>query len=147
VDYADIESSDDEDTVYDHSTREGRVVEAAPMLDRVGNSLRQTILDIEGFPRRNVDEGTLNSFLERVAKRLHRVASRLGCRTLVQRDVHGVTHTFSGVGTSTPSVAASAGQSLSRSTRDTFDYGPEEIGMSQLEDASSTQQTQPRAHR
>jgi hypothetical protein len=35
VDYADIESSDDEDTVYDRSTREGRVVEAGPMFDRV----------------------------------------------------------------------------------------------------------------
>ena len=89
----------------------------------------------------------LNASIQRVAKRLRRVASRLGCRTSVQREVHGVTHTFSGVGTSTPSVAASAGQSLSRSTRDTFDYGPEEIGMSQLDDAPSTQQTQPRAQR
>jgi len=35
VDYADIESSEDEDTVYDRSTREGRVVEAGPMFDRV----------------------------------------------------------------------------------------------------------------
>ena len=34
VDYADIESSEDEDTVYDRSTREGRVVEAGPMFDR-----------------------------------------------------------------------------------------------------------------
>ena len=65
----------------------------------------------------------------------------------MQRDVHGVTHTFPGVGTSTPSIAALAGQSSSRSTRDTFDYGPEEIGMSQLDDVPSTQQTQPRAHR
>jgi len=32
---ADIESSEDEDTVYDRSTREGRVVEAGPMFDRV----------------------------------------------------------------------------------------------------------------
>ena len=35
VDYANIESSEDEDTVYDRSTREGRVVEAGPMFDRV----------------------------------------------------------------------------------------------------------------
>jgi len=35
VDYADIESSEDEDTVYDRSTREGRVVEAGAMFDRV----------------------------------------------------------------------------------------------------------------
>ena len=64
-----------------------------------------------------------------------------------KRDVHGVTHTFPGVGTSTPSVTASAGQSSSRNTQDTFDYGPQEIGMSQLQDAPSTQQTQPRAQR
>ena len=84
----------------------------------------------------------LNASIQRVAKRLRRVASRLGCRTSVQRDVHGVTHTFPGVGTSTPSVTASAGQSSSRNTQDTFDYGPQEIGMSQLQDAPSTQQTQ-----
>jgi len=89
----------------------------------------------------------LNASIQRVAKRLRRVASRLGCRTSVQRDVHGVTHTFPGVGTSTPSVTASAGQSSSRNTQDTFDYGPQEIGMSQLQDAPSTQQTQPRAQR
>ena len=35
VDYANIESSEDEDTVYDRSTQEGRVVEAGPMFDRV----------------------------------------------------------------------------------------------------------------
>jgi len=64
VDYADIESSEDEDTMYDRSTREGRVVEDGPMFDRVGNSLRRTIEDIEGFPRRNVNETTLNTFLE-----------------------------------------------------------------------------------
>jgi len=89
----------------------------------------------------------LNASIQRVAKRLRRVASHLGCRTSVQRDVHGVTHTFPDVGTSTPSVATSAGQSSSRNTQDTFDYGPEEIGMSQLQDAPSTQQTQPRAQR
>ena len=89
----------------------------------------------------------LNASIQRVAKRLRRVANRLGCRTSVQRDVHGVTHTFPGVGTSTPSVTASAGQSSSRNTHDTFDYGPQEIGMSQLQDAPSTQQTQPRAQR
>ena len=89
----------------------------------------------------------LNASIQRVAKRLRRVASRLGCRTSVQRDVHGVTHTFPGVGTSTPSIATSAGQSLSRNTQDTFDYGLEEIEMSQLQNAPSTQQTQPRAQR
>ena len=44
-------------------------------------------------------------------------------------------------------LRGTARQSSSRSTRETFDYGPEEIGMSQLDDAPSTQQTQPRAQR
>ena len=38
-DYADIESSDDEDTAYDQSTRAGRWVEAGPILDRVVSQL------------------------------------------------------------------------------------------------------------
>ena len=38
-------------------------------------------------------------------------------------------------------------QSGPNQTQDTFDYGPQEIGMSQLQDAPSTQQTQPRAQR
>ena len=39
ADYADIESSDDEDTAYDQSTRVGRQVEAGPILDRVVSQL------------------------------------------------------------------------------------------------------------
>lgn len=35
ADYADIQSSEDEDTAYDIATRAGTVVEAAPILDRV----------------------------------------------------------------------------------------------------------------
>ena len=38
-DYADIESSDDEDTPYDQSTCVGRQVEAGPILDRVVSQL------------------------------------------------------------------------------------------------------------
>ena len=38
-DYADIESSDDEDMAYDQSTRAGRQVEAGPILDRVVSQL------------------------------------------------------------------------------------------------------------
>jgi hypothetical protein len=34
-DYMDIQSSDNEDTLYDLATREGTVVEAAPILDQV----------------------------------------------------------------------------------------------------------------
>ena len=37
--YADIESSDDEDTAYDQSTCAGRQVEAGPILDRVVSQL------------------------------------------------------------------------------------------------------------
>ena len=39
ADYADIESSDDEDTAYDQSTRAGRQVEAGLILDRVVSQL------------------------------------------------------------------------------------------------------------
>ena len=39
ADYADIESSDDEDTAYDQSTHAGRQVEAGPILDRVVSQL------------------------------------------------------------------------------------------------------------
>ena len=38
-DYADIESSDDEDMAYDQSTRAGRLVEVGPILDRVVSQL------------------------------------------------------------------------------------------------------------
>ena len=38
-DYANIESSDDEDTAYDQSTHAGRQVEAGPILDRVVSQL------------------------------------------------------------------------------------------------------------
>ena len=38
-DYADIESSDDEDTMYDQSTHVGRQVEVGPILDRVVSQL------------------------------------------------------------------------------------------------------------
>ena len=38
-DYADIESSDDEDTAYDQTTRVGRQVEVGPILDRVVSQL------------------------------------------------------------------------------------------------------------
>ena len=38
-DYTNIESSDDEDTAYDQSTRARRQVEAGPILDRVVSQL------------------------------------------------------------------------------------------------------------
>ena len=87
--------------------------------------------------------------IQRIAKQLCRAASRLGCRTSVQRDVQGFTHTSAGVGTSTASVAALAGQSSSRGTQATFEEEEEveEIGPSQLQDAPSTQPMQPCGHR
>jgi hypothetical protein len=44
ADYADIQSSDDEDTSYNLATQEGMVVEAAPILNRVVWSPNTTIL-------------------------------------------------------------------------------------------------------
>ncbi|CAN6336643.1 unnamed protein product [Urochloa humidicola] len=139
ADYADIESSEDEDTPYDLATREGTVVEVAPILDRVGNAIKQSV--IERFPRTGVDETTLNTFLGRLGRRLRRAAARCGCRTTVAMDVHKPPARFSDT--------MCAGQSTSRSTRDTFedtsgqDDEAEEIGSSQLTDAPSTQPTQP----
>lgn len=66
ADYGDIQSLDDEDTSYDLATRSGTLVEAAPILDRVGNALKQSVLDIERFPRTGVDEPTLSNFLGHV---------------------------------------------------------------------------------
>ncbi|XP_021311829.1 serine/threonine-protein phosphatase 7 long form homolog [Sorghum bicolor] len=62
-DYAYLESSEDEDTSYDLVARQGTLIEAAPVLDRVGNAIKQSVLDIERFPRTGVDEHTLNNFL------------------------------------------------------------------------------------
>ena len=39
ADYVDLDSSDDEDTSYDLTTRQGTLVEAAPVLDQVVNDL------------------------------------------------------------------------------------------------------------
>ena len=87
ADYADIESSDDEQTSYDLATRAGTQVEPAPIVDRVvmstitpsfkylgferinicfimqGNVLKQSMIEIEQFPRTGVDDHTLNNFL------------------------------------------------------------------------------------
>jgi hypothetical protein len=40
ADYADIRSSEDEDTAYDRATRGGTQVEAAPVLDRVVSNVQ-----------------------------------------------------------------------------------------------------------
>lgn len=163
ADYADMESSGDEDTSYDLATRGGTLVEAAPILDRVGNTLRRSVLDLERFPRTGVDETTLNNFLGRLARRLRSAAARCGCRTQAPMDVHvpqrhlpdAGTETV-GLGTSSHGGTASGGQSSSQTTRDTFEGlggeeedEAEEIGPSQLQGAPSTQPSQPppRRHR
>ncbi|XP_072150856.1 serine/threonine-protein phosphatase 7 long form homolog [Setaria viridis] len=86
-DYADIHSSDDEDTVYDQSTRAGRQVEAGPILDRMGRTLQSSVRDIEHF-RPRVTNPETRSFLQRLSNRLRRAAARCGCRTAMTRDVH-----------------------------------------------------------
>ncbi|XP_012702784.1 serine/threonine-protein phosphatase 7 long form homolog isoform X1 [Setaria italica] len=79
-DYADIHSSDDEDTVYDQSTRAGRQVEAGPILDRMGRTLQSSVRDIEHF-RPRVTDPEMRSFLDRLSNRFRRAAARCGCRT------------------------------------------------------------------
>ena len=85
--------------------------------------------------------------LQRIAKRLRRAATRLGCRTSATTDVQNLSHSALGVATSSVPSAASAGQSSSRGTRATFEDDPEEIGLSQMHDAPSTQPTQSRSCR
>ncbi|XP_066323227.1 uncharacterized protein, partial [Miscanthus floridulus] len=161
ADYADIESSDDEYTSYDLATRAGTQVEAAPILDRVGNTLKQSVLDIEHFSITGVHDRTMTqNFLTRLAHRLSRAAARCGCGTSVAMDVHapptGLSDTSVCLGTSSHGGTASRGQSSSRATMDTFqglrdedededenEGGYEELGPSQLLNAPSTQPTQP----
>ncbi|XP_066322387.1 uncharacterized protein [Miscanthus floridulus] len=68
-DYADIESSDDEDTAYDQSTRTGKQVQAGPILDRVDNTLKCSVEDIEHFRPRVRDDDT-HSFLDIISVKL-----------------------------------------------------------------------------
>ena len=93
VDYADIDSTDDEGTTYDEATRLGTQVEVAPVLDRVviltclfllslllshfalpnfvnnlefflqGNTLRRSVEDIERF-HHTVSDTTARTFLD-----------------------------------------------------------------------------------
>ncbi|CAN6303670.1 unnamed protein product [Urochloa humidicola] len=157
ADYTEIQSSDDEDTTHDRKARDGTVVEAAPILDRVGNTLRQSVINIERFPRTGVDEVTLSSFLGKLSRRLRRAAGRCGCRVSVAMDVHAprVEH---GTGTSEHGAATSVDPGATSSSRATFEdsttdddqptpTGPEELGMSQLPDAPSMQPTQLPAQR
>ncbi|XP_034583403.1 protein MAIN-LIKE 1 isoform X2 [Setaria viridis] len=141
-DYADIHSSDDEDTVYDQSTRAGRQVEAGPILDRMGRTLQSSVRDIEHFRPRVTDPDT-RSFLERLSNRLRRAAARCGCRTATTRDVHIPSLREGGVGTS--SQGPSGSKSIASEEEDDDDddeQGAEELGPSQLQEAPLTQPTQ-----
>lgn len=117
ADYAELESSDDEDTSYDLVTRHGTHVEAAPILDRVGNSMMQSVVDIEHFSKTTSDSRTL-AFLSRLSRRLRCAAARCGCRTSVGVNIQ---HTLQHHGdTSLGLGAIIVAQGSSRSTRDAF---------------------------
>ncbi|XP_020404845.1 uncharacterized protein [Zea mays] len=131
-DYADIDSSDDEETEYDLSTRLGTQVEAAPILDRVGNTLRRSVEDIDR-QLLTTGDSSMRSFLQRLSRRLRGAAARCGYRTTIAHDVHVPSCTD----TATPSTGLGAG----------FDYDHDEIGPSQLEGAPSTQPLQPQERR
>ncbi|CAN6200537.1 unnamed protein product [Urochloa humidicola] len=139
ADYADIESSDDEDTTYDQDTRKGTLVEAGPLLDRVGNTLKRSVQDIEHFRPRLRDGCTvqdMESFLDRLYTRFRRAAARCGCRTMMQHNVHDPSTT-----------TGSSSHALTFEDDDhEVQHMPEEIGPSQLVDAPSTQPSPRRRH-
>ncbi|CAN6305867.1 unnamed protein product [Urochloa humidicola] len=89
ADYADIASSDDDNTIYDRKCREGNVVELAPILDRVGTSVRDSVTDIERFLQSPpaTDDTPAREFLQKLQRRLKRAAARCGCRAQVLADV------------------------------------------------------------
>uniref|UniRef100_K3YLZ9 Aminotransferase-like plant mobile domain-containing protein n=1 Tax=Setaria italica TaxID=4555 RepID=K3YLZ9_SETIT len=144
-DYAEIQSSDDEDTVYDQSTRAGRQVEAGPILDRMGRTLQTSVRDIEHI-RPRVRDPEVRSVLERLSNRLRRAAARCGCRTATTRDVHVPALRVPGIGTSSQGPSGSksiASEEVDDDDDDDDDeQRAEEIGPSQLQEAPLTQPTQ-----
>ncbi|TVU32807.1 hypothetical protein EJB05_24564, partial [Eragrostis curvula] len=74
-----MQSSDDENTPYDVATRQGTVVEIAPVLDRVGRDIRRSVNEIGNvmaFPAGQPDgESRLRAAMERLQRRLRRVAA------------------------------------------------------------------------
>ncbi|CAN6327793.1 unnamed protein product [Urochloa humidicola] len=128
-DYADIASSDDDDTQYDKQCREGTVVELAPILDRVGTSISESVTDIGRIlqsPPGN--ESGLREFLERLQRRLRRAAGRCGCRPQVLEDVAPApSHRSGHSGVAASSSAARAGHSgVAGSSSHTFTQDDEE---------------------
>ncbi|XP_021315899.1 uncharacterized protein LOC110435007 isoform X1 [Sorghum bicolor] len=159
ADYADITSSDEEQTSYDLATREGTQVECAPILDRVGNSLNKSVVEIERFPRTGVDQNTINTFLTRLARRLRRAARRCGCGTSTAIDIHEPhAQQWERWPSSISAPGGSRGQSSSTGTVDTFqvnrlqddeeqdeeteDHGYDELSDSEIPDAPTDQATQ-----
>lgn len=66
TDYAEQQSSDDEDTSFDIAARLGSQIEAAPILDRVGNSMLVYVVELERISRRTSDTTTLSLPLVRM---------------------------------------------------------------------------------
>ncbi|CAN6215829.1 unnamed protein product [Urochloa humidicola] len=125
ADYADIASSDDDDTTYDRRCREGNVVELAPILDRVGTSMRDSVTDIDCFlqspPR--TDDRPAREFLQKLQRRLRRAAARCGCRAQVLADVAAApSHRSSSRAVTASSSHAAATASSSR----TFSSGEDD---------------------
>ncbi|CAN6247071.1 unnamed protein product [Urochloa humidicola] len=171
ADYADIASSDDDNTTYDKACREGIVVELAPILDRAGTSIRDSVTDIDRFLRSPLveDSSAAKDFLQKLQRRLKRVAARCGCRAQVLSDVAaGPFHRASGSaaaasfshGTARQHRASGSTAAASSSTTPTFsdDLGDdddgeqsqqqhEEIGMSQMPDAPPSSQPAQRRRR
>ncbi|WVZ85625.1 hypothetical protein U9M48_032527, partial [Paspalum notatum var. saurae] len=90
-DYADMTSSDDEDTTFDQRATEGTQVEIAPILDRVGTSVRQSVDDITAFLATQADvphnTNPAMELLQKLKRRLSRVANRCGCWTQSMHDI------------------------------------------------------------
>ncbi|TVT99474.1 hypothetical protein EJB05_55143, partial [Eragrostis curvula] len=180
VDYADMESFDDENTPYDVATREGTVVELGPVLHRVGRDIRRSVNEMSNamtFPVGQPDgESRLRAAMERLQRRLRRVAARCGCRAQTMQDVAppvvspersrasgGSRSCASGGSRSRGRASSSRGASSSRtrsrargssssdaSDGNDHDYeAPEqdEIGPSQLGDAPSSSQATQRTRR
>ncbi|TVU32501.1 hypothetical protein EJB05_24232, partial [Eragrostis curvula] len=177
-DYADMESSEDENTPYDVATRQGTQVEIGPVLDRVGRDIRRSVNDISNamsFPAGQPDgESRLRAAMERLQRRLRRVAARCGCRAQTLQDVAppvlspersrasgGSRSRASGGSRSRGRASSSRGASSSRTrsrARDSSfsdasdgndnDYEePDVIGPSQLEDAPGSSQATQRTRR
>ncbi|CAN6218399.1 unnamed protein product [Urochloa humidicola] len=126
VDYADIASSDDDDTAYDQRCREGNVVELAPILDRVGTSMRDSVTDIDRFLQSPpaTDDRPARDFLQKLQRRLKRAAARCGCRAQVLADVAAApSHRSSSRAVTASSSHAVARQSATATSSRTFSSG------------------------